>query len=248
MFQATARYELSVRKFTDLSRTSAELESATASEMQRRFAAAMLTEAAYYDVLAQGELTRVARERMDRASEQLGVARARVETGAAVQTDSLEVRLEFTRSRVGLRIRETALSVARLELGRRIGLAGPADAVPLDTLRAPDLPITLPDAISRALEQGPEYRVARANERASKAFLKGQQGAYLPVIALDRESFPFRHQGVSQRREFFFAEPGHTAGPSGTMASASWQSSRPARHTRYPGRCVAISSGPRRVT
>jgi outer membrane protein TolC len=123
-------------------------------------------------VLAQGELTRVARERMDRASEQLGVARARVETGAAVQTDSLEARLEFTRSRVGLRLRETALSVARLELGRRIGLPGPAEAVPLDTLPAPDLPISLTDAISRALEQGPEYRVARANERASKAFLK----------------------------------------------------------------------------
>jgi len=185
VFQANARYELSVRKFTDLSRTSAELESASASEMQRRYAAAMLTEAAYYDVLAQGELTRVARERMDRASEQLGVARARVESGAAVQTDSLEARLEFTRSRVGVRLRETALLVARLELGRRIGLAGPADAVPLDTLPAPDLPISLTDAISRALEQGPEYRVARANERASKAFLKGQQGAYLPVIALD---------------------------------------------------------------
>jgi outer membrane protein TolC len=95
---------------------------------------------------------------MDRASEQLGVARARVETGAAVQTDSLEARLEFTRARVGVRLRETALTVARLELGRRVGLPGPADAEPLDTLRAPDLPITLPDAISRALEQGPDCR------------------------------------------------------------------------------------------
>jgi outer membrane protein len=185
VFQANARYELSVRKFTDLSRTSAELESANATEMQRRFGAAMLTEQAYYNVLAEGELTRVARERMDRADEQLGVARARVETGAAVQTDSLEARLEFTRSRVLLRLRETALSVARLELGRRIGLPGPAEAVPLDTTRAPDLPITLPDAVTKALEQGPDYRVARANERAAKAFLKGQQGAYLPVIALD---------------------------------------------------------------
>ena len=27
--------------------------------------------------------------------------------------------------------------------------------------------------------------MARANERAAKAFLKGQRGAYLPVIALD---------------------------------------------------------------
>jgi outer membrane protein TolC len=184
-FQMAGRYDVfTAQKFTDLARTSAELESANASELQRRYGAALLTESAYYAVLATAALNRVASDRLDRAGEQLAVARARVVSGAAVQTDSLQIRLEVTRSRVALRQTETALEVARLELGRRIGLTGPADAVPLDTLPAPELPISLPEAVSRALEQGPEYRVARANERAANAALKGRRGAYLPTVFL----------------------------------------------------------------
>jgi outer membrane protein TolC len=185
VFEADARYEIfSAAKFTDLSRTSAELEAASASELQRRYGAALLTESAYYNVLAESELTRVASERVGRADEQLKVARARVLSGAAVQTDSLEARLEFTRARVLLRREETALTVARLELGRRIGLPGAADAEPLDTMPAPDLPITRGEALVRALDQGPDYRIARANQRAAEAVLKGRRGAYLPVLAL----------------------------------------------------------------
>ena len=44
----------------------------------------------------------------------------------------------------------------RLVLGRRTGHRGAVDAVPLDTADVPDLPVTLPDAVTLALEQGPE--------------------------------------------------------------------------------------------
>jgi outer membrane protein TolC len=46
------------------------------------------------------------------------------------------------------------------------------------------LPITLPQAVAQALEQGPEYRAARAAERAAEADLKGRRGAYLPTLNL----------------------------------------------------------------
>ena len=65
--------------------------------------------------------------------------------------------------------------MARLALGRRVGTPGGVDAVPLDTARAPDLPLTLVEAI-QAVEQGPQYRAARANERAAEAALKGPAG------------------------------------------------------------------------
>jgi outer membrane protein TolC len=65
-----------------------------------------------------------------------------------------------------------------------VGENGPVDAVPLDTLPEPDLPLTLPEAIQQALEQGPQYRVARANERAAEAILLGQRGGYIPTINL----------------------------------------------------------------
>lgn len=225
-FRADGRYDIfRVRKFTDLARTSAELEAATATELQRRYAAALLIESAYYSVLAETEFTRVARERLGRASEQLDVSRARVSTGAAVQTDSLQTRLEFTRARVLLRIQETSLTVAQMELGRRAGIAGPADAEPLDTLPAPDLPITLPEAIARALDQGPEYRVARANERAAESALKGERGQYLPVVFL---------AGNYSRFDDHYFPAGAMSGPSrwasacqsGTTVSASSRSNR----------------------
>jgi len=180
-----ARYELfSVRKFTDLGRTQAELESATATEVQQRFAAALLTESAFYGVLADAELARVARGRADRAEEQLRLARARVVSGAAVQSDSLTVRLELVRAQVDLLRTESSLRVSRLELGRRVGVAGPVDAVPLSTEPPPSLPITQAEAIAQALEQGPEYRVARAQERAAEAQLKGKRGDYFPTLTL----------------------------------------------------------------
>jgi outer membrane protein len=180
-----ARYEVfSARKFMELGRTQAELEATTASEIQQQFAAALLTESAFYGVLADAELARVARARAERAEEQLRVARARVATGAAVQSDSLTVRLETLRARVDQLRTESALRVSRLELGRRIGTPGPVDAIPLGDEPPPALPLTEGEAIARALEEGPEYRAARARERAADAALKAKRGAYLPTLTL----------------------------------------------------------------
>jgi len=165
------------------------LEAAHAGELEARFAAAQLTESEYYAVLADAELVRVARERLQRAEQQLAVARARVVSGAAVQTDSLQLRLELTQARVGQLLQESALRIARLELGRRVGAVGPVDAAPLDTAPAPDLPITLGDAISHAATEGPQYRVARANERA--AGLPSARASGLP---------PPRDAGVQRAR------------------------------------------------
>jgi len=191
--QVSARYDLFTggQKLAELSRSGAALEGAHAGELVARFATALLTESDYYAVLAGQELQRVARERVRRAEEQLAVARARVASGAAVQTDSLQLRLELTRARVGRLVQETALRVARLELGRRVGAAGPVDAAPLDTALAPELPLTLADAIAQAAEQGPQYRVARANERAARAAFRARLGAYLPNATLSANALAF---------------------------------------------------------
>ncbi|MBI1967321.1 MAG: TolC family protein [Gemmatimonadetes bacterium] len=197
--QVTARYDLFTggQKLAELSRSGAALEGAHAGELAARFATALFTESDYYAVLAGQELARVARERVRRAEEQLAVARARVLSGAAVQTDSLQLRLELTRARVALLERESALRLARLQLGRRVGAAGPVDAAPLDTAAAPELPVTLGDAIAQAAEQGPQYRVARANERAARAAFRARWGDYLPratlsgtALAFDNRFFP----------------------------------------------------------
>jgi outer membrane protein len=196
--RASANYEIfSVRKFSELSRTKAEIASAEAGELEQRFRAALETESGYYDVLVNQELSRVNGERARRAREALTVARARVASGAAVQTDSLQLVLELVRSQVDSLRQHNALRTAQLELGRRVGADGPVDAVPADTTPAPPLPITLVQALQLGLDQGPQYRTARANESSAAAALRAQRGDYLPVFSVgglhqryDTELFP----------------------------------------------------------
>lgn len=171
-------------KLFDLSGSKAGVESAEAGELRQRFQTALQTEADYYDVIAQTELLRVAAERVGRAEEQLSVARARVLSGAAVQTDSLQLLLELTRARVDLLRQESAVKVARLQLGRRVGVAGPVDAEPLDTLPAPELPITEADAVAEAVASSPAALVAKANERAAASAFRSERASYLPTVTL----------------------------------------------------------------
>ena len=200
----TASYDLFLggQKFAELSRSGAALESAHAGELRQRFATALLTESDYYAVLQNAELDRVARERLRRAREQLGVARARVSSGAAVSTDSLKLRLEYTRAQVGQLEQGSTLRVARLELGRRIGAAGPVDAAPLDTTPAPELPITLADAISQAAVQGPSYRIAAADERTASAVFRSRLGAYLPHATVSWTAVGFDNKFVPSGAKF----------------------------------------------
>src|SRR5204862_3978186 len=169
--QATLSYDVFTggQKVAELTRSAAALDGAHAGELRARFAAALATESTYYAVLAGNELTRVARERVQRAEQQLGVARARVTSGAAVQTDSLQLQLELARARVGLLLQATDLRVARLALGSRVGSTGPVDAAPLDNVLPTDLPLTLDAAVEEAAMQGPQYRQARAAEREAAA-------------------------------------------------------------------------------
>ncbi|PYO14052.1 MAG: hypothetical protein DMD31_10710, partial [Gemmatimonadetes bacterium] len=184
--QVALRYDLFTggQKVAELTRSAAALDGAHAGELQARFASALLTEAAYYAVLAGTELLRVARERVQRAEQQLAVARARVTSGAAVQTDSLQLRLELSRARVGLVQEQAVVRVARLTLGSRVGAAGPMDAVPLDSVLPSALPVTLEAAVDEAANQGPAYRVARANESQAAAIFRSRLGTLLPRLSL----------------------------------------------------------------
>ncbi len=183
---ASASYEIfSLRKISELSRTKADVESAEAGELEQRFRAALETESSYYDVLVNQELSRVTAERLSRAREGLGVARARVASGAAVQTDSLQLVLEVTRAQVELLRQRNGLRTAQLQLGRRVGVPGAVDAVPLDTLAGPDLPLSLPQALQIALDQGPQYRAALANERSADAAVRAQRSDYFPSLRVN---------------------------------------------------------------
>jgi outer membrane protein TolC len=171
-------------KVFDVGATGAGVAGAEANEIEAKFQTALLTESDYYDVLAQRELTRVAEERVRRAQEQLAVARARVVSGAAVQTDSLQLLLELTRAQVDLLQQRALLRVARIQLGRRIGVAVPVDAAPLAKLPEGPLPVTEQQAVAEALNEGPRFMGAQADARAAESAYKSALGGYLPRVDL----------------------------------------------------------------
>jgi outer membrane protein TolC len=191
--QITAQYDVFTggRKFAALRAARAQHDVADADAQETRYLLALATEGDYYAVVADEELARVAAERVTRAEEQLSVARARVLSGAAVQTDSLQLLLEVTRARLARLQQGAALRASRSQLGRRVGIAGPVRAAPLDTTAMPPLPFSLEDAVRRALVDGPTYRTARAQERVADADLAARRGAYLPRVTLSASAGAF---------------------------------------------------------
>lgn len=185
-FSLDARYEVFAggRKLATSRQASAELEHASAGELGVRFLTALETERDFYTVLGERELLEVARQRHARAREQFALARARVQGGATVQSDSLQVLLELQRAEAEVLNREASLTVARLQLGRRMGSGGPVDAAPLVDAPPAELPMALDDAVRLAVSQGPAWRQARASERASAAALRVERADYLPTVAL----------------------------------------------------------------
>lgn len=184
-------------KTGELRRARASVQSAEAGETATRFRVALATDAAYYAVLADRELSRVAADRLRRAEEQFGVARVRVLAGEAIASDSLQLLLEVNRAKLAVLRTDSGLVTSRLRLGRRIGLDGPAEAAPVDATAPAQLPLTQADAIAEMRRRGPEVEAARAAERSAAAALGAEREAYLPEIrvggttgAYDSQLFP----------------------------------------------------------
>lgn len=184
-----ARYTLlGTGKFGDLRSSRASVESAEATETVARFRTALSTDAAYFAVLANRELSRVVSDRLKRAEEQLGIARVRVLAGEAIASDSLQLLLEVSRARLAVLNRDSAVVASRLRLGRLIGLSGAADAAPIDTAKPPPLPMTQDDAIAEMRRRGPDIEASRADERRAGAMLFAERERYLPEITLGATS------------------------------------------------------------
>jgi len=188
---------LGAGKLGALKSARASLESAEANETATRFQSALGTDAAYFAVLANRELARVATDRVKRAEEQLTVARVRVVAGEAIASDSLQLVLEVNRARLTLLRQDSAMVASRFHLGSRIGLSGPADAAAIDTSMPPELPFTEAQAVIELRDRGPDVEAARADERRAESVLGAQRERYLPAItvsattgAYDSQLFP----------------------------------------------------------
>ncbi len=181
-------------KFAAVKRARASLDRAAAGETAATFNITLATDAAYYSVLADHELKRVAQARLERADEQLSVARSRSQAGYSIATDSLQLVIEVNKAKLELLRRDSALTVSRFRLGSTIGLTAAADAAPIDSVIPAALPFTQEDAIAALRTNGPSLIVARANEQTANAALSFEREAYLPEITLSAQAGAYDSQ------------------------------------------------------
>ncbi|HSG80632.1 MAG TPA: TolC family protein, partial [Gemmatimonadota bacterium] len=160
---------------------SANAHAADASLVNQRFQVTLQTKQTFYNALAAEELVRVSETRIERAVEQLKVARDKLANGTATRSDTLRSVVELANARLQKLNAETQLATAEANLARLIGLDGSVKAVFDERLLAI---IEMDTAAIReeALAASPAIFQADAQARAAEAQHAATFGQYLPRI------------------------------------------------------------------
>jgi outer membrane protein len=162
----------------------AEYGAAAAGERAQIFQTTLVAKEGYYEAQAAAELVRTARQRMERAEQQLSFARTRLEVGSATRSDVLRAELELGNAELSVVDAESALRSSRLQLGRLLGFdeqVQPATTELPST--APPLP-TVEALASRAELASPAAVAAQATYEARRADVRAAYTGYLPTIRL----------------------------------------------------------------
>ena len=162
----------------------ANRESAVESLEDARFQQGLQTTNQFFDALAATQLVRVREASVRRADEQLKVSIARLRAGAAIRSDSLRSLVTLGNARVQLINAGTQLATAEANLGRLIGLEGPAAAVDDSALYRVTETLDTTALRAEALARAPQVRTAEAAARAARASIGVARAGYWPTLTL----------------------------------------------------------------
>lgn len=172
------------RRLAQMRQARAQTDAAEVALLEQRFAVALQAKRAFFDVLRNDDLTRVAQERIERAERNLEVAIRRMQVGSGTRSDSLRSQLEVTQARQSLLQAQTNRRAAAFTLGALIGYNGPVSAVAGDEMATTELALTDAELLNLVLEQSPAVQTAEANLRANQAALSSARGQYFPSLSL----------------------------------------------------------------
>ena len=159
----------------------ADAGAARATLVNQQFQITLQTKQSFFNALAAEELVRVSETRIERAMEQLKVAKEKLANGTATRSDTLRSSVEVANARLQKLNAETQLATAEANLARLIGVEGSVKAIREDRL----LVITEIDTTTirqEALAQSPAVYQADAQSRAAQAQYNASFGQYLPRI------------------------------------------------------------------
>jgi outer membrane protein len=133
---------------------------------------------------AQDGVTLAQRE-LARADDNLRLAQARVQVGAAIPLEAKQAEVERGRSEVSLLQAENLVHTERLRLMQTLGVRFDGDVVLTTAFVMRDVPWTADELIGVAQDAHPQLRAARAQASAAEAGVKMARSSYLPSLNLN---------------------------------------------------------------
>ena len=161
---------------------SAQATSADASLVNQKFQVTLLTKQAFFSALAAVELERVALTAVQRAEEQLKIAREKLSAGSAIRSDTLSATVSVGQARLSVLNAQTQRANQEATLARLIGFDKPVRALGDSSVIA-IVDIDTTTLRSEALGKSPSIATADAALRVSEATVSVAKAAYLPTLS-----------------------------------------------------------------
>lgn len=160
---------------------SAGTESAEAALVNQEFQVILQTKQAFFNALAAAELVRVSETRIERAAQQLKIAKDKLAAGSATRSDTLRAMVELGNARLQLLNAQAQLATAEANLGRLVGVDGPVRPVAdSGVFRLGELDTAA--LREEARRNSPAVRLAEAQARAAAAQVAVSRAQYFPSI------------------------------------------------------------------
>jgi outer membrane protein TolC len=169
------------QRFAERRAASATLASADAGLTNQQFQVTLQVKEAFFNALAADELLRVSTTRIQRAEEQLKVAKEKLAAGSATRSDTLRSAVELGNARLQLLQAQTTLASTRAELGRLIGYEGPVQVV-ADSALFMLAPLDTAALRQELLRSAPAVVAAEADARAAAASVAVARAQYFPTV------------------------------------------------------------------
>ena len=170
------------RRGADRVRSLADVAAAQVGNVAQRFSVTLTAQRAYYEYLRASELLGVARARVAQGERGYRYAQSRVRAGTTTKSDELRARLELTSGQQQLNAALDTLQTAGYTLGRIVGANGPIGALASSTDDSKPLALGDSEIISLAVSSSPMVRTANASEQASVAATRSARSLYLPDL------------------------------------------------------------------
>ncbi len=172
------------RHLATVRQANADNAAADATLIQQRFAVTLTAKTAFFNVLRNQELVRVAQAQLEQAQQGLDAANERMKVGSATRSDVLRAQLAVNQAKQALAQAQTTESSAEYALGRLVGESGPVTATAPASLEPGPLAVPAEQLPALVEAQAPSVVAAMAQVKSGAASVSVAKAQYMPTVRL----------------------------------------------------------------